>query len=213
MPARATRSVAGTTLLALALVLSACGGGSDTGAQTTPTPTAQSTATASASDPVAWADGVCTATDDLQASLDAIGSSLQVNITGNGDAITQVRDQLAQQVKGVQDDASALASAVADVPTGSDPQLTAARDDLEQSRTALQTSLQTLATSIQDLTQASGAAELTSGLAAVTAAYVAAKADAGAFATSLQAVASAGGDTVQSAFADAPSCAARTSGG
>jgi hypothetical protein len=212
MPARVTRSVAGTALLALALVISACGGASDTSAESTPTPTPQPTATGSATDAVAWADGVCTATDDLQGSIDAIGSSLQVDITGGGDALTQLRDQLGEQVQGVQDDASALASAIADVPAGGDEQLAAARDDLEASRAALQTSVQTLTSSIQDLTQASGAAELSTGVAAVTAAYVGARADAGAFATSLQAVASAGGDTVQGAFEDAPSCAARTSG-
>jgi hypothetical protein len=196
-----------TCLAALAVVAAGCGG-DDTGAPETTTPPAGEAATDSAGDAVAWADSVCVAADDLRSSVDALGTSLQVDITGEGDALTQLRDQLVDQVQAVTDDTTALAEALAAVPAGpDDPDLLAARDDLEGSREDLQVAVDELATSVQSLSESAGAADLVSGVAEVTTAFVAVQAGLSAFAEDVAQVADAGGQAVRAAFEQAPACA------
>lgn len=190
-----------------ALLGTACGG-EDAATPTQTSPAVSQGAGDATTDGTAWAGGVCTAADELQGSVDALGSSLQVDITGEGDALTQLREQLTGQAQAVREDASALAAAVADLPAGaSDPDLLAARDDLEQSRDDLQGAVDDLSASIDALATATGAAELATGVAQVTTDFVAARAALTAFAASVQQVAEAGDEAVREAFDQAPACA------
>jgi hypothetical protein len=192
-------------LAVLGLVAAGCGGSdSEADATSAAEPTA---ATESVSDAVAWADGVCEAADALRTSIDDVGSSLEVDITGEGDALEQVRDQLADQVQVVGQDATDLASALADVPAAAeDEDLVAARDDLQQSRDDLQAAVDELSTAVEVVADAAGAGELAGSLAQATTAFVATQTALTAFADDVQAVSEAGGDAARAAFEQAPSC-------
>jgi prephenate dehydratase len=196
----------GTATVAVLTLLAAGCGGADSGADATSAaePTA---ATESASDAVAWAGGVCEAADALRTSIDDVGSSLEVDITGEGDALEQVRDQLAEQVQVVGQDVTELTSALAAVPTtAEDEDVVAARDDLQQSRDDLQAAVDELSASVEVVQDAAGAGELAGALAQATTAFVATRAALTAFADDVQAVSQAGGDAARAAFEQAPSC-------
>jgi hypothetical protein len=198
--------------LALAATMSGCGTSEDTVADATVSPEAAVTPDAAApgaTDAVAWADGVCTAADDLESSLDSLGSSLEVDL---GSA-PQVRAQIAEQVQGqvdvVRDDVRALASAVAAVPEESDPDVVAAAEDLEADRQALEGSVGALRDAAEQLTDATDAASTVEGVGAVVAQFTVVRLDAATFADSLESAADQGATSVRAAFVDAAGCNGR----
>jgi hypothetical protein len=195
-----------------ALLVAGCGGDADeSDAAATPTATtgAVSPTPTGGSDATAWADGVCQATTDLETSLDALGSGLQVEV-GSGGATDQLREQLRTQVETVRGDTEALGDALTAVPTDADPDTAAAAAQLEQDRAALQQSVAELSTSAGALADAGNAATLAATLADLGADLAAVRVAATSFATSLRALASSSATSVQSAFASAPACAARS---
>lgn len=213
-----TRAPAGVALgLVVLLGLTACGGST---ADDDAAPTGPSGATASAdatgstdamssTDATAWAGAVCVAADDVEASLDALGTSVQVDIGSGTNLADQVVPQIESQVGDVGDSVSQLAATVASVPQGTDPELSAAADDLDVDRQALEGSLDGLRAAAGSLSEASGGAAVVDGVRAVATQLALVRLDAVTFADSLRTTAQQGSTAVRTAFAEAPSCEGR----
>lgn len=195
-------------LLALA-ALTACGTTSDNASETI---TASSPAASSpaASDAVAWAGGVCQRADELQASVDALGSSISVDPGSDGTALDQIKEQLQPQVEAVKGDVVDLAGALAAVPAGSDPAVAAAAEGLTAAKTTLESSADALKTAAQTFQDAEGVANRVLALKEVGTAFGTVKTDAAAFTTALKGVGTSTEAAVKDAFAQAPECSAYT---
>lgn len=190
--------------LAALLALTACGSsgsGSESPAASTP----------AVSDTVAWAGSVCQRTDELKASVDAIGTSISVDPGADATALDQIKEQLTPQVEAVKGDVVDLAGVLAEVPAGSDPAVAAAAESLTAARTALQTSSDALKASVQTFQDAQGPANRLLALKDVVTSFGTVKTDAEAFTAALKAVGTSTDAAVKDAFAQAPECSAYTS--
>lgn len=191
---------------AVVLAVSGCSGTSETTEDTAD----ESASTAGLTD---WADGVCSAADAVEASLDDIGSSLEVDL-GSSDA---VRDQLGEQVRtqaeAARDDVRDLAAAISSVPTGSDAEVEAAVAQLQEDQQTLQESIDELRVTASGLADAENVGALASEIGAVGAGLAQTRTDAAAFAAGLRALAETGSESIRAAIAEAPACSARTAAG
>jgi uncharacterized protein YoxC len=182
-------------LLVPVLALSSCSG--DAGAGGTPTP--------SGPDATEWADSVCTSVGALIADLEAIGSGLSVEL-GTGDALEQIKTQLATDIAGVGESVDAVVAAIGEAPDveGAED----LQDDLQQGSAAVASATE----DAKDAARvAAGATTLTEFLSAAGTAMTAtssALSAAQSYAASVATAASAAGETVQAAFAGEESCTA-----
>jgi hypothetical protein len=202
----------GWLVLGLALLggVTACGDSTDP--QTAPTTSAELTSTAqasSAADATAWAGGVCAAADDLETSLDDLGSSLQVDLGSGQDLSDQIGAQVQEQVDAVADAAGELAAAVVSIPSEADPDVAATAEQLEADREAVQASVDALRAAAGELVDAQDAAALVDGVAGIAAQLALVRLDAATFADSLRTAADQGSSAVRAAFLDAPACDGR----
>ena len=196
-----TLAVVGVTLLAL----TACGS-NDAGAGSSSAPAPSETAA-----DVAWADSVCQRADELDASVAAIATSVSVDPQA-GDVLDQLQQQIGAAVDTVKGDVVDLAAAVADVPKGSDPALTAASEQLTTDKAALESSIDSLKAATTTFTAADGVLGKVTAFGAVSTAAGQVGDAAKTFATSLQNVTDTGGEAAKAAFAAAPTCQARKAG-
>lgn len=204
-----TAAAAGMAGIAL-LALTACGS-SGNGAGSTSAPAATSgggsTATADSAS-VAWADNVCTKADALDASVSSVVSSISIDPKA-GDVLDQLQQQIGSSVDTVKAAATDLASAVADVPKGSDPALVAASEQLNSDKAALDSSIDGLKTAATTFSEADGVLGKISAFGGVSTAAGQVGDAAKTFADSLQNLTTTGGDAAKAAFAAAPTCQAR----
>ena len=196
-----TVAAVGVTLLALTACGSS-GGGSDTSSAAVPSETAAD---------VAWAESVCQRADELDASVAAIASSVSIDPQA-GDVLDQLQQQIVAAVDTVKGDVVDLATAVADVPKGSDPALTAASEQLTTDKAALESSIDALKTAATTFSEADGVLGKVTAFGAVSTAAGQVGDSAKAFGTSLSNVSDAGGAAAQAAFDAAPTCQARKAG-
>ena len=193
---RATASYAVAALLALS-ALTACGSsgsGSDTA---TPTPTPSG---------VAWAQDVCSSATELKGSVEALGTSLSVDVGSGTSVLDQLKEQLGPQVDAVKADVGDLSTAIGAVPTGSDPGVQAAAAELASAKAALESSASAVQTAAQGFQSANGVVDRVAALGDVVTAAGTAKDDVASLATALKGVASSGSDSAKEAFAQAPAC-------
>lgn len=196
-------------LVALAVAISACGGTDETGdaptQAATPTPTETGDASTSA-DAVAWAGGVCSATDALEQSLDALGTSLEVDLGSDEKVVDQLGPQVQAQADAVRADAAALTSALTALPDPADPDLEAAAQELQSDQQSLEESAAGLRDAASGLSEATDAASLAQGVAAVAAQFTIVQLDARTFADTIQTTAEQGAAAARAAFVEAPEC-------
>ncbi len=169
--------------------------------------TASAPASAAAGSSTEWADGICSSASQLRTSLDALGSSLKVDL-GSGDALAQLKDQVGAQMQVIAADLAQLSDAVTAVPEDASPEVQAAADQIRTDRDAVGEAVDGLQASAA---QIGSAQDLRSGASAVTATAAQLATTTSAAATlfgDLGDLASSGSDAVRSAFAEAPSCAA-----
>jgi hypothetical protein len=153
-----------------------------------------------------WVGDICAAANDLERSLNDLGTSIRVDIGTTTDLSEKVVPPIESKVAEVAGSVSELADAIDAVPVGADPELSAAADDLEANRRALEGSVDGLRQAAGDLKGALSGPELVQGAAAVATEFAVVRLDAVSFADSLRATAKQGSDTVRAAFGDAPSC-------
>jgi hypothetical protein len=192
----------------LALVLASaggCGGGSEEqpAATSAPATAAEGDGTASGAD---WADGVCAATLDLQASVDELGQSIQVDVGSGQAALDQLKEQVAAQAAAVTADAEALGDALRAVPEQADPDVAAAAADLQADREALGESVDNLGAAVTDLAAAADASSAIQALPAVAEQLVATRLQATAVQGSLQELSTTGSEAARASIADADAC-------
>jgi hypothetical protein len=194
-----------TVLIAAAVLLAGCGSSGSTTATTPSSPAApSSSASTSAAAPTAeqtaWAAGVCTATTTLKKNVEGLASA----VTSGGSDISAA---LTAQLTTIKSSATALSTAVAAVPAGSES---------EPEVTAVKASGEAFKASIADLETKVAALAGTSGMsrAAAVAGIGSAAGDAlSKLGTTTQQIKTAAQDrksTLGQAFAAAPSCGSLT---
>lgn len=159
---------------------------------------------------VDWAEGICVAVEEVEASLQALGSSLEIDQESDADAIEQVQEQVEEQTDALVSNVEDLGTAVRDVPMEADPEVTTAADELEQEGAALDDSVVDLQDAASTLTDAENVPDAAAAVADTATQLSATVDQAEAFASSVQSLASEGQGSVQEAFAEAPTCAAGT---
>jgi uncharacterized protein (DUF885 family) len=205
---RTTGAVLAVTAM---LVLSACGGSTDS-ADTSPSPSASVPSPGQTpADATAWAGGICTQADELDAAIAALGQGLDVNVTGDGAGLDAIKEQLRTQAQAVATEADALVTSVTTPPADASPEVQAAIDQLQESKNALDASVDKLRTTAESAASSDGLAGVVAGISAVGVDLAATTAAAKTFAGSVDALAKAGSDSVKAAFAAAPACANRLS--
>jgi len=198
------RSIA--LIVTAAALLPGCGGSNS--ATTTASPTAVSPSVSSAStsgaaptaEQTAWAGGVCTAATTLQKDVEGLASAVT---SGGGDVSAALTAQMAT----VKTSATALATAIAAVPAGSesDPEAAAVKASADQ----FKASVTDLEAKVVALEGASGMSKATA-LASIGSA---ASSSLSSLASTTQAIKTAATDsksTLGQAFAGAPSCSSLT---
>jgi hypothetical protein len=191
--------------VAILLALGACG--SDEAEPTATGGTTTAGGTADAAGAATWAGDMCTASDELQASVDAIGSNLSVDLGSSFAAEEQVKAQLRDQVQEVAKDAGALREAIAALPPEADPDVEAASTSLDDSRAQLQESVDELTSAADTFDKASDVPSAVTAIAGVSTAFTAARSAAVSLKDDLKELSASGATAVQQAFQDAPECA------
>ena len=202
--------VAGLTAVAL---LAGCSDSSDTGSSepglsAPPTGTPSATVTA-APGVVTWADGICTASTGLEASIQQVTTTLQIDPTASSTVLDQTKAQARERVAAVQQSANDLRTAIAAVPPEAQDGVAEARQQLTQTSDRASGATDQLAAAAQQLADAQTRVETAAGLAAMGTALAAASAGVTAYVDALRQTADSRDPEVRAAFAAAPACAAR----
>ena len=153
-----------------------------------------------------WAGGVCTASDELRATVGGIASSIDVDLAAGLNQLPQVYEQLQASLDEVDLGIDAVQAAVTDVPASS-PEAAAFAQELDALVTSARTSGQEALTAAQDAVNADNV--LTAGLAAAGAVAAGRTAydDARQALTLIDETRASGQGPVGEAFATAPECA------
>jgi hypothetical protein len=199
----ASRRFAAVALLAGAL-LAGC---SDTGGGSSPTAQASGDADAGV---VAWADGVCTATTDLEAAVQEVSTGLQVDPTASGEALDRARTEVAERVGAVRVAADDLRAAVSTSPPGVlSKELAAAQDELSATADRAHAAVEELAAQGAALADAGTPAGTAAALTAAGGALAAVGTGVQTYLASLRESADSQDPVLREAFAEAPACKAR----
>jgi len=193
-----TRTTRIAVTLAAAVILTGCGDAepaSNSGSSSAaPTPGAA----------VAWANAVCTASSDLQASVQEAGAALEDASVSAG-TVEQTQAEVRDQADAVQQSAASLARTLSGVPVGSDPQL-AVLNELETASRAAQAGIEQLRTAAAQVADAKTAEELSTALATLKSTLTATANGVRAYLTSLRSTVGVGEQAVKESFGSAPAC-------
>jgi hypothetical protein len=158
---------------------------------------------------VTWADGVCTASTQLETSLRAATSSLQIQPGAAGTAIDQAKAQASERGAAVKQDAAGLRTAIAAVPAEAGESVAAARQELGTASDRASTAVDQLSAKAQQLSAAQTRAETVSAVASLGAALAATATGVAGYLDALRQTTASRDPVVRDAFATAPACVAR----
>jgi hypothetical protein len=198
--------------LSVAALLAGCSESPDgePAAETSATGTPGATGDAPDAGVVTWADGVCSATTDLEAAVQQVTAALQVDPAASDTALDQAKAQVAERVGAVRVAVDDVRSAISTSPPGVvNEQLTAAGQQLSATADRARTAADQLQAQGQALADAQTPAETASALAAAGAALAAARAGIQAHVAALRDTAQSRDPVIRDAFAAAPACEAR----
>ncbi|WP_146605232.1 hypothetical protein [Jiangella anatolica] len=146
-----------------------------------------------------WADGVCSAWDQLSSDLRALTSGLDGDLSGRLDA--------------VQASAQDLVDAIADTPDGADEAVEDAQQELSGEAGDVRSGLDSVAQALQGLTDASSQDDVAAALSEAQDGLSATGQALTALGDTVGGYASAADDTLQQAFDEARSCRETRTGG
>jgi methyl-accepting chemotaxis protein len=196
-----TRTIALFVALSSAVLLAGCGDSKSPSDSASGAPTQTSTQAAAGT----WANGVCSASADLRASV-RNGQALQLDPGSSSTSLDQAKTQVRDRVTAVQQAAASLKSALKDVPEGADPQVTAAQQQLQTDSERVQTAVDQLGAAAGQVGAASTAIELAKALAAFKAALTATANDLETYVRSLRSTVNSTEQSLKNAFGAAPAC-------
>ncbi|GID93790.1 hypothetical protein ACFQFC_07120 [Amorphoplanes digitatis] len=184
--------------LSSAVLLAACGDSDSPSTNGSAGPETTSDAT------VAWANGVCTASTELDASVQSAGDKIRA--VDASTAPDEVRSQVKSSVTEVQDAAANLARILAGKPGGVVPETAQAQEDLLVAGAAAQSSVDKLNSASDQVGDAKTPEELTSSLAGLKTAATEAATGLAAYREAVRNVAVGSAEAVKYAFQAAPAC-------
>ncbi|MEU7907635.1 hypothetical protein [Actinoplanes sp. NPDC049118] len=186
--------------LSFAVLLAACGD-SDTpsgNGSGSPAPTPDAT--------VAWANAVCTATTDFEATVQSAGQAIGVEASNATTSPDSVQAQVKDSVKDVQDSAANLARTLSGIPGGVVPQTAQAQQQLLVAGQQAQQSADQLSAAGDQVAAAKTDEELASSVAALKTAATQAADGVAAYREAVRDVVVGSAEAVRYAFEAAPAC-------
>src|SRR5436305_10745746 len=160
-----------TALTAVALA-TGCSGSPETTGSAPPTGT-QGAVAAPAPEAVAWADGICSASTKLEASVQQVTAGLQIDPSASATALDQTKAQTRDRVTAVQHAANDLRTAAAAVPSQARDSVAAVQQQLAATADRARRAADQLAATAQQLADAQTTADTTAALAATATALAA----------------------------------------
>jgi hypothetical protein len=155
---------------------------------------------------VAWASSVCSASTELQASVQDADKALQVHSSSPATSLDQARAEVGDHVAAVQQSAASLRSALSAVPTGVDPQWAAVQQQLQTASKRAQGAVDQLGAAAGQVANAQTAADVATSLATLKAGLVGTAHDLATYLESLRGTVNGGERAVRNAFDAAPAC-------
>ncbi|WP_157574342.1 hypothetical protein [Jiangella muralis] len=159
-----------------------------------------------------WADGVCSAWNELSADLRGLTDGLNVDSL-TPEALDQLSNEISDRVDAVQASAQNLADAVADTPEGADQAVENAQQELGDEADDVRAGLDSAGEAIQSLSGATTGEDITGALSDAQAALTQAGQALSALGDTVAGYLSSADDTLRQAFDDAQSCQQTHTGG
>jgi hypothetical protein len=154
---------------------------------------------------VAWANAVCTASTDLQASVQDAAAALETDLSGPVTSVDQAKAEVRGHAEAVQQSAAALARTLSGAPVGADQQ-SAVLTELETASRGAQAAVDQVRTAAGQVADAQTAAELTAGLSTLKSAVTDTAAGLKSYLASLRGTVGAGEQAAKESFGAAPAC-------
>ncbi|MEU4222484.1 hypothetical protein [Actinoplanes sp. NPDC026623] len=195
-----SRVIAIALSLSSALLLVACGDSDTPSTNGTTSPAATSDAT------VAWANAVCTASTQLQTSVQSAGEAIRSGASSAGTSPDSVKDQVKDSVAEVKDSAANLTRTVSGLPGGVEPQTAQAQEQLLTAGKQAQDSADQVSAAGDQVQAAKTAEEVTASVAALKTAADKAATDLTGYFDAVRGVITGSAEAVKYAFEAAPAC-------
>ncbi|SDT07523.1 membrane lipoprotein lipid attachment site-containing protein [Jiangella sp. DSM 45060] len=159
-----------------------------------------------------WADGVCSAWNELSSDLRGVTDGLNVDSL-SPEALDQLSSEITERVDAVQASAENLAEAIADTPEGADQAVESAQQELGDEAGDVRAGLDATGQAVQSLSGATTGQDITSALSDAQAALTQTGQALGTLGDTVAGYVSAADDTLRQAFDDAQSCQQTHTGG
>jgi hypothetical protein len=195
-----SRVIAIALSLSSAVLLVGCGDSESPSTNGTSSPASTPDAT------VAWANGVCTASTELQASLRSADEAIKAGASSAPNAPDSVKAEVKDSVAEVHDSAANLARILSGVPGGVVPQTAQAQEQLLTAGKQAQESTDRVEAAGDKVAGASTAEELTSSVEGLKTAAETAAADLTVYLEAVRGVVAGSAEAVRYAFESAPAC-------
>jgi hypothetical protein len=154
---------------------------------------------------VVWANSVCSASTDLQASVRDAGDALQSDLSPPAPSLEQAKAEMRGHVDALRQSAAALAGTLSGMPAGADAQ-SAVRSELETASQGAQAAVEQLRTAAGQVAEAQTASELAAGLATLKSALTRTAAGLTTYLESLRGTVGAREQAARDSFGAAPAC-------
>jgi hypothetical protein len=192
------------------VLLAGCAGDDDA-PPAPPAATSTAASTAAPAEPmVAWADGVCSASEQLRTTVRDVSAAVPVEVAADTAARDQVRKELSARVTAVGEAARSLGTAVTSLPPDADPSVVAAKNELQAASESTQEAVAGVRSAAAGVTGAANAAAVAAAVPGLRSAVATASAAVAAYGQTLRATLDSAGGAVQQAFGSAPACPAAT---
>lgn len=165
-----------------------------------------------ASPETGWADGVCSAWNQLSSDLRGLTDGLNVDSL-SPEALDQLGDEISDRLNAVQASAQNLADAVADTPEGADQAVENAQQELGDEADDVRAGLSSAGEAIQSLSGAATGQDITGALSDAQAALTQVGQALGTLGDTVAGYLSSADDTLRQAFDDAQACQQTHTGG
>ncbi|WP_157987594.1 hypothetical protein [Jiangella endophytica] len=159
-----------------------------------------------------WADGVCSAWNELAADVRGLTEGLNVDSL-TPEALDQLSSEISDRVDAVQASAQNLTEAIADTPEGADQAIENAQKELADEADDVRAGLDDTGQAIQGLADATTAEDVTSALSDAQAGLTQTGQALSTLGDTVAGYLSSADDTLRQAFDDAQSCQQTRTGG
>jgi hypothetical protein len=173
---------------ATVLFAGCAGDGDEPPAATSAVPVSPASTVAPAESVESWADDVCTASEQLRATVRDVSAAVPVEVAGDTTARDQARQVLSDRVAAVGEAARSLGTAVTSLPPDADPTVVAAKNELQVASAYAEEAVTGVRAAAEKVTGAADAGAAAAAVPGVSTAVATARAAVAAYGDALRAM-------------------------